>query len=112
MSSGLKLHHSAASSNSRRVRIFLAEKGIASLLHRLILPRASNTLMPTSRSIRDASSPNSFWTMALRSERFRQFGAISKRSNFRPPHRPRPRATALRQKRSFHNRSLCEQVSN
>ena len=29
MSSGLKLHHSAASSNSRRVRIFLAEKGIA-----------------------------------------------------------------------------------
>ena len=29
MSKGLKLHHSAASSNSRRVRIFLAEKGIA-----------------------------------------------------------------------------------
>jgi glutathione S-transferase len=29
MLSGLKLHHSAASSNSRRVRIFLAEKGIA-----------------------------------------------------------------------------------
>jgi glutathione S-transferase len=29
MSNGLKLYHSAASSNSRRVRIFLAEKGIA-----------------------------------------------------------------------------------
>jgi glutathione S-transferase len=28
MSNALKLHHSAASSNSRRVRIFLAEKGI------------------------------------------------------------------------------------
>src|SRR5258705_10276207 len=29
MSNGLKLYHSAASPNSRRVRIFLAEKGIA-----------------------------------------------------------------------------------
>jgi glutathione S-transferase len=29
MSNELKLYHSAASPNSRRVRIFLAEKGIA-----------------------------------------------------------------------------------
>jgi len=29
MSNDLKLYHSAASPNSRRVRIFLAEKGIA-----------------------------------------------------------------------------------
>jgi glutathione S-transferase len=32
MSNELKLYHSAASPNSRRVRIFLAEKGIATRL--------------------------------------------------------------------------------
>src|SRR6266404_6125802 len=55
-------------------------KASLSLLHRLISPRASNTPMPTARSIRDASYPHSFWKTALRSVRFRQSGAISKRS--------------------------------
>ena len=77
MSNELKLYHSAASPNSRRVRM---RRASLSPLNRSISPAASNTPMPPARSIPDASYPHSFWKTALRSVWFRQSGAISKRS--------------------------------
>jgi glutathione S-transferase len=46
MSNELKLYHSAASPNSRRVRIFLAEKGVAIPLEPVDLASAGSRLLP------------------------------------------------------------------
>ena len=58
--SDLKLYHSAASPNSRRVRISIAEKGLTVPLVLVDLAKASNIPMPTALSIRDASCRHSF----------------------------------------------------
>ena len=80
MSNELKLYHSVASPNSRRVRMFLAEKDIAIALVQVDLVKGEqHSDGPTARLIRDESSPHSCWRMAQRSVRFSRFGVISKR---------------------------------
>ena len=60
----LKLYHAAASPNSRRVRIFIAEKGLTVPLVPVDLGKGEQ---PPMLSIRDASCPHSFWRTAPRS---------------------------------------------
>jgi hypothetical protein len=80
MSNELKLYHSAASPNSRRVRIFLAEKGVAIPLEPVDLASGEQH-SDAYRAINPRRVyPHSFWKTVLRSVRFRQSGAISKRS--------------------------------
>jgi glutathione S-transferase len=51
----MKLYHSASSPNSRRVRIFLAEKGLSIPLVTVDLGKADNIPTPTEPSTRAAS---------------------------------------------------------
>jgi hypothetical protein len=74
----LEVYHSFSSPNSRRVRMFLAEKGLTVPL--APSPRASNTPMPTARSIRDASwgetrreGAEAYLDVIARSEATKQF---------------------------------------
>jgi len=60
----LKLYHSSGSPNSRRVRIFLAEKGLQVPLVAVDLGKASSTRRLTGRSIRDAWSRLWCWRTA------------------------------------------------
>jgi hypothetical protein len=100
MSNELKIYHSAASPNSRQVRIFLAEKGIAIPLVPVDLAKGEQHPMPTARSIRDASCPHSFWKMALRSVRFWQLRSNravgTRRSVEKATGRAAPRALFLK----------------
>ena len=64
----LKLYHSATSPNSRRVRIFLAEKGrYGAFGTGRVSAKVSKTPRPTVLSIRDDLCPHSAWWMAARS---------------------------------------------
>jgi hypothetical protein len=67
----LKLYHSPNSPNSRRMRMFLAEKELALPLIAVDSARGSNTPMPTAPSTRSAlaiRSQSHSWTSPLEFE--------------------------------------------